>query len=169
MLNAMTEGDVWKLLSRVSALVPLGELGMPAMLLSRGLYRLNHGYYTMTRLRNVRSDRHESGPLLTKLCWAPSDGAARRAVLNEVDADDGAQGKIPPSITAGWVADTYGDLLARGRASASSIVAESAAYAGTPRSRFVHKIVQVDSLEFFFRTMTFDDMERPYAVAWRIP
>ena len=83
--------------------MPLREVSGPTRQLAENLYSIGPELYVFVHEMNSRFEHDPvGGPFVTLAIWAPSDGAARRAALDDLQADDGAEAPVPESVSFGW-------------------------------------------------------------------
>lgn len=159
-MAAVTRTD-WDRLLQLPGWTPLREVPNP-VLIAPTLYRLSEGAYVLAQDYNRALEDDPGAPFVTELLWASSDGAARRAAMDDIDADDGASSVPPPSLWHKGNAPSYASVLRE-----AGKQAEYATY--RLDDRFVHKVVDLGGSRFFFRSLQFDEEERPYAIAFQLP
>jgi hypothetical protein len=158
----------WTMLRQTPAWTSLRDFKEEASLIGRGLYRIGAKAYALAvPITRDLLEGDPRAPFLTRIYWAPSDGAAERAALNRVDLDDGASGSPPQSLCASTGCPTYRSLLEFGRLEAKGGPTERATYASD--GRFVHKVIDLGDRHFYFRKLDVDDAEVPYAIGVVLP
>lgn len=116
---------------------------------------------------NGRFDRNDAGPFVTALLWAETDGAAKRAKLMEIEADDpGAASSAPRDLLPG-PATTYGDI-ARTLEQQGRAFQEYAEYRVARDGAFIHRTIEAAPYAFFFRKLEHDDSDRCYAIRFTL-
>lgn len=134
--------------------------------LSTSIYKMWPGIYLLiSPFRPGSLEADSSGPFVNGLVWAPSDGAVRRALLMEIESDDGVIATVPDDfLPAKSIAATYGELLQKLKDGKPRVCQEKAAYRVASDGRFIHRMIETEQYSYFFRNNTYDDSELPYAI-----
>lgn len=165
---ATMRDDDWKALRAVPAWTPLRDLGWQTTHVGSELYYLGDSTYVLAQpITRSLETGHPDAPFVTMLFWATSHGAARRAALNQVDADDGATGAPPAVLCPTTDLPTYRALLEAARSHGKRRIIERATYAAD--GRFVHKLIDFLESQFYFRKVEIDPGEMPYVIAFPFP
>jgi hypothetical protein len=133
--------------------------------LSPLVYKIYHGIYLKLVLFNPDTfEKDPDGPFVMGVVWAASDGAARRALLMEIESDDGAMHSVPNDFLPASDATTYSTILQGLKNVNPRVCQETAAYRIASDRRFIHRIIETERFAFFFRNPKHDDSELPYAI-----
>lgn len=137
--------------------------------LDEDIVKLGEGMYARPVPYNENLDRSDPGcPFAGYVLWAPSDGAARRAMSLDIEAYDQPTELAPPPLLTKYGA-TYGEIKDVGKQSGTRLFFESATYRIARDGLFVYSHLYVDNLEFYFRLRRASRKERPFAVAVHFP
>ena len=141
---------------------PLAAVGFPLRQVAGQLYAGGDGVYVLARTTDQSLREAPDGPLVHSVGWAPTDSAARRAFLLELDADDGTLEDIPADLAFGWTDLSYESILTNAKAEGREPIVTTASYDSS--RRFVHRAIGVERTLFLFRSHTDQPAEAPYAV-----
>jgi hypothetical protein len=155
----------WSYLGQIVGFPRLDVFAPHTSLVARGLFRLGEDVYLYTvphdhRLRNASNGAR----FVSMVLWAETEGAARRALLGEVEADlrDGTR-RPPGELLPAGAAGMYGDIRAALRAEKQEM-REFAEYRIATDGVFLHRVIQSESTLYYFRNDESDETERPFAV-----
>lgn len=112
-------------------------------------------------IRGKSTDRDDQR-VASAVLWAPSRGAARRALFLDVEGDDGAIGRPPQEMLVGANAISYEAIIAEARANGLEVLA-AADYRAATDGRFVQRVLRCSPWAFYFRSRS-GKGECPYAV-----
>lgn len=135
--------------------------------LSSSIYRLGGGMYlNISPFRPGSLEKDPSGPFVTGIVLAAGDGAVRRALLMDIESDDGETMSVPVDFlpSGGVVAATYGEILHGLKSNKPKVCQETAAYRIATDGRFIHRLIETERYSFFFRSPEHNDSEAPYAI-----
>ena len=123
-------------------------------------------YLTVSSWRPGTLEEDPSGPFVDSIVLAASDGAIRRALLREIEADDDKTMNVPAEFlpSGGAVAATYGEILRGLKSDKPKACFETASYRIATDGRFIHRKIETERFAFFFRKPEFDDSEAPYTI-----
>jgi len=105
---------------------------------------------------------------VTAAVWAESEGAARRAVLQQLEADESKDSRPPEGVLLRRGLERYGEIREAGRTGSSGNMLEAASYRGRD-GLFIDRRINFPRWTFHFRGGEDDDAERCYAVEVRLP
>lgn len=135
--------------------------------LSPSVYRIDSEMYlNISLFRPGGLEKDPRGPFITGIVLAASDGAVRRALLMEIESDDGSALTVPAEFlpSEGAVAATYGDILRGLKNDKPKVCQETAAYRIASGGEFIHRIIETERFSFFFRNPEHDDSDAPYVI-----
>lgn len=133
--------------------------------LSPSIYKISDGIYlNLSPFRPDSLEKDPAGPFITGVTWAASDGAARRALLMNIESDDGSIGSAPDDILDGVDASGYEAVLFSLQSKKSRTCQEKAAYRIASDGKFIHRMIETESFAFFFRSPENLGLEPPYAM-----
>ncbi|MBK8525513.1 MAG: hypothetical protein QG584_1866 [Pseudomonadota bacterium] len=139
--------------------------------LSPSIYRIGAGIYLRaSQFRPGSLEKDPSGPFVTGIVLAAGDGSARRALLMDIESDDGKTMSVPASFlpSGGVAATTYGEILRGLKKEKPRVCQETAAYRIALDGRFIHRMIETERFLFLFRSSEHDDSEAPYAVVRKL-
>ena len=105
---------------------------------------------------------------VTAAVWAESEGAARRAVLQQLEADESKDSRPPEGVLLRRGLERYGGIREAGRTGSSGNMLEAASYRGRD-GLFIDRRINFPRWTFHFRGGEDDDAARCYAVEVRLP
>jgi hypothetical protein len=163
----------WDELKRIPAWTPLTALRNSTRHLSGTLFQLAPNKYLICPPSNERFEKKAGVPgFIAALLWAQHEGAARRAVLMDVESDHSQPPSFhepaPEELLPPGATDTYGSILAALRMRERQFL-ESAAYRIAKDGALVHRNTSAAPYAFFFRNRKDDDGDRCYAIEYRLP
>jgi hypothetical protein len=159
---------VWKELKALRCWTPLRQVSQSAIPVRDVLYKICDGQYLLAVSHNERFERDEKGPFVTGLLWAETDGAAKRATLMEIEADDSRDASSPPEDLVPEGARSYGEIVKALKRQGQS-VQEYAEYRVATDGAFVHRTIEAGAQSFFFRKVEHDDFDPCYAIRYTLP
>jgi hypothetical protein len=167
-------GADWGDLKGIAAWTPLTEMQGATRHLGGTLFQLSATQYLICPSSNERFERLPGIPgFVAALLWAQHEGAARRAILMETEADRPElrppPEPPPPELLLPGVDDTYGSILAELRTQRDGSVLTSAAYRVARDGAFIHRKIGAAPYTFFFRNRKDDDADPCYAIEFRLP
>ncbi|MFO0549815.1 MAG: hypothetical protein U0271_15590 [Polyangiaceae bacterium] len=131
-------------------------------MLTEDIAKLEDNAYAIPRAPRTSSQKREGTLVTGVVAWASSDGAARRALSREIEADD-------PSVTLNTPREldvfgrTHAEIVAKAE-HAGKAVNEYATYRIAGDGAFVSKCVTVQNVTFHFRSNRRKPSERPFAI-----
>ena len=138
-------------------------------LLGQCLYRLEKDIYLCSSI--FKGPTLETSPpetFLTGVLWAVDEGAARRAVLYDIEADCGFQTEAPRDFLPEGALPIYRDILESLQQRDHKIYPEIAVYRAATDGRLVHRMIETKREAFYFRSADRSDLESPYAVVRKL-
>lgn len=135
--------------------------------LAPSIYRMSAGVYLrLSPFRPGSLEKDPTGPFVNGIVLAAGDGAVRRALLMDIESDDGKAISIPADFlpSGGVAATTYGEILRGLKNDKPRVCQETAEYRIGSDRRFVHRMIETERFLFLFRSPEHDDSEAPYAV-----
>lgn len=137
--------------------------------LSPSTYKISHGIYlSLSPFRHGSLEKDTTGPFVMGIVWAASDGALRRALIMEIESDDGAISDVPRDFLPASGASSYGKILHELKVSKPRTCLETAAYRIATDGRFIHRIIETERFAFYFRNSKNDDSEEPYVIVRKL-
>lgn len=136
-----------------------------------GLYIFKIGEGVYLRLSPYKPgslEKSASGPFVNAIVWGASDGAVRRALLMELEADDWVSSSAPDEFLPAEGAKTYGTILGALRKARPRVCQEKAAYRIASDGQFVHRIIETERSTFCFRSPMHDGSDNPYVIIRRL-
>ncbi len=165
-MRSITSID-WARLLAVPRWSPLAALGVEAVGLGGTLYKISSGAY-LTCVQHDAQLHPVRGHLLTAVWWAASDGAARRAQLMEIEADDLVVEPPPDALLPQAGSHTYGSII-RALRDTGRAFDEWADYRIAKDGAFVHRTLNAPPHAFHFRRPEEDRSDACYAIQYRLP
>jgi hypothetical protein len=164
----------WGDLKNIAAWTPLTALQHSTRHLGGTLFQLSGTQYLICPPSNERFERPPGIPgFVAALLWAEYEGAARRGILMEVEADKPDFRPLPEpppvELLLAGAGDTYGSIMAELQAKGYGNFLESATYRVAKDGAFVHRNISAAPYTFFFRSRKDDDDDRCYAIEYRLP
>ena len=135
--------------------------------LAPSIYRMDAEIYLRLSLFRPGSlEKDPSGPFVNGIVLAANDGAVRRALLMDIESDDGEAISIPADfLPSSCVTVTiYGEILRCLKDEKPKFCQETAEYRIATDGRFIHRMIETERFLFLFRSPEHDDSEVPYAV-----
>jgi hypothetical protein len=158
----------WSTLRTLAVWTPASSLSARLVRIEDDLFRLRTGAYLVCLPYDERFEAAAGERFVTALLWAASDGAARRAHLMEIEADDLATGPAPGELLPPGQPQAYGAIMAALKTSGCRNYIERASYRIAKDGAFVHRAIDAPPYSFFFRNPEDDDSDRCYAVQYRL-
>jgi hypothetical protein len=151
--------------------VAISHVSLPYESLGEHLLKLSETVYLFLVPYDHHFKHEDMGPYISQALWAQSEGAVRRAYLNEIDADPGDNGELPPSsFCLEPHIFCYRDILesAKSKKYGSYLVHASYPFMGEGKDApFLHKTISVSDFKFHFRSRDDNPSEHPYVIAYR--
>jgi len=154
----------WKKLMKIKAWSPVKKCGIDFEFLKEGIYKLGDGAYALTSAYNKSLiEDVKNGPFVNNIFWALDDGAIYRCILQEIECfDERTDISRPPEELTIKNNITYGDLIKSAKTGKYGKYMECAAYRAD--GKFVHKIIDVGKLSYFFLDNAEIKDELPYSI-----
>lgn len=162
----MTELD-WARLKALTAWTPLTEVSGSAQHLGGVLYKLGLAAYVTCVPYDRQLQETDGGPFVTTLLWAEADGAAKRAQLMQIEADESADLRPPRELLLRGEPSTYGEITRELQDGGYGRINEWAEYRLATDGAFVHRTINCPPLSFYFRTLG-DDADPCYAIQYKL-
>jgi len=150
----------WKTLMGVRLGTPLTELGIEPEHLVAALWRISEdAYVSDTRLPTV----------LRRIYWAGSEGAARRCVAHQVEADQDHSPVIPPAeLLLGANGPTHGEIERAAKAAGLKPGSSGPTWGGFDFAYIHYDLIVKPSHVFYFRGPKPSKKETPYAIDYTL-
>lgn len=147
----------------LSAVVPSLNYGQ---LLGSSLFPIgSRCYLHLSVFKNANLEKRKDGPSIIGVLWACDEGAAKRAIYREIEADSGVVMDVPKEfLPYDDCGPTYGDILSAEKLNNTAVLQESGSYRISTDGRFIHRIIETESAAYFFRHAEHELSEKPYAV-----
>ena len=137
----------------------------PDAFLSSSVYKVGQGVYLTLSAFKPSGLERAAEPNVVGTLWAPDDGAVRRALLMDVEADNGAIAAPPPTfLPSPDVRANYGAIFDSLKGGKPRVLQEFAAYRIATDGRFIHRVIETERCCYYFRGARDDDAEAPYAI-----
>jgi hypothetical protein len=166
-----TEPDLsWDTLTSLRRWTPLRQVTKTTPVkLGDDLFKIDTGKYLVCV--PYKRDLTEGGGerFITSVLWARTDGAARRAALLQIEADQVIEGGPPPDLLLPGRPVSYGDIIRELKKDQTGEFGETASYRVATDGAFVHRSIVTESTSFHFRNPEHDDSEPCYAIEFRLP
>jgi hypothetical protein len=95
-------------------------------------------------------------------------GAARRAILEDVESDVILKNAVPPDPVLLEPGGTNYDRIVMCLAASGNPFVETADYRIARDGAFIHRCISSFGRDFYFRSKEKDPQERPYAIKYRL-
>ena len=162
--------STWEALKAIPLWAPLSSLGIKGLSpIAEDLYRISPQIYLFAH-HEILTEAKVPGPYVTILLWAESDGAAKRAMLQDLEADKDRSNLAPPAemlYQTGCV--TYRQLIAHlkhiGKFQPYTV---TGSYRIIKGGDFTATHVNVDNWVFMFRSQKVKAEEPPFAIQFRL-
>lgn len=156
----------WSEILALRAWTPLEQVSEAPIELGRRLFKIGVGMYVVA-LPHFSDMTPTPGHLwVTMAVWAESDGAARRAELMEVEADELGDLDPPAELLVGGSRE-YGALVGGARASRLDPI-ETGVYRVGSDGAFVHRKLSAANAAWLFRSRRHEDHDVCYAIETRL-
>ena len=157
----------WDDLVGLNSWTLLSKSGIAAQPLGGSLFKIDDGKYIVCVPYDARMAPLADDYSITIVVWAETDGAARRAVLQDLEADV-RESTLPPHAMTLNGCVRYGDLAAAAKAGGLGSVLESASYRFSD-GKFSDRRITLPVWTFHFRGQRNNAQEKVYAVQRRLP
>jgi hypothetical protein len=152
----------WAALLKLRAWTLLSESGIVAEPLEGTLFKISDGKYIVCVPYDARMTPLVGEHSITIAVWAETDGAARRAVLQDLTSDVSEDVLPPDEMTlSGRV--KYGDIAKVAKTGVFGSALESASYRFSD-GQFTDRRITLPAWTFHFRGRRDDPQEKVYAV-----
>jgi len=151
----------WETLIGLKNPTPLAQLGIEPEHVVFSLWRIAEDAYV--------SEMRPPPAALRIVYWAGSEGAARRCVAHQVEADQDRRPIIPPAeLLLGANGPTYGDIEKAAKAAGLNPGSSGPTWGG-PECVFIHyDLIVKPSHTFYFRGPKPSKKEVPYAIMYKL-
>ena len=139
--------------------------------LAPSICRMGTGVYLrLSSFRPGSLEKDSSGPFVNGIVLAAGDGSVRRALLMDIESDDGETINVPADFLLfdGVEATTYGEILRGLKNEKPKVCQETAAYRIASDGRFIHRMIETERFLFLFRSPEHDNSEAPYVVICKL-
>jgi hypothetical protein len=157
----------WRSAKQCLPWCPLSDFPFEASLLSGGLLRVGSDAFVFTVPYDQHLAKTPLAPYVTLLVWAPSEGAALRALESEIEKDDGVSGEPPPEMLFDPNAKTYAAIVRAAKQQYGGEFSEHASYRIATDGAFIQKSVSAGPFEYCFRSPSRVGAEAPFAIKYR--
>ena len=158
----------WNRLKELRCWTPLVQVSPSAERLGDGLFRLDPTQYVIAVPYNEQFERTDRAPFVTILLWAETDGAAKRAKLMDIEADEKSHVTPPAELLLPGQSVAYGDIVKELRRGQHGTYQETASYRIAKDGAFVDRNIATPILSFHFRKREDDPTDRCYAIQYRL-
>lgn len=158
----------WGLLKGIRCWRPIAEVAPSPEPLGDRLFRLGPQQYVVAVPYNQRFERTEESPFATIAFWAPTDGAAKRAILMQIEDDEQSEADAPVEMLLPGAPTTYGDIERELKTGRHGTYQQTASYRIAKDGAFVDRQIIAGPYTFHFRSREDDPSERPYAIQYRL-
>jgi hypothetical protein len=158
----------WNDLKRLRCWTPLANVSPSAEALGDRLFRLGPGQYVLAVPYDKDFARSEGAPFVTIVLWSETNGAARRASLMEIEADEWKDVSPPPELLLPDGPTTYGDIARALKTGDHGAFQETASYRIARDGAFVDRTIATPASTFHFRKRQDDPADRCYAIEYRL-
>ena len=132
------------------------------------IYKTESGIYLQSSsFRPGSLEIDSDGPFIVGIILAASDGSVRRALLLDIESDDGKSISGIPTLfftSEDTLKISYKYILSELKKTKPKVCQEKAAYRLASDGKFIHRIIETERFLFFFRNSKNDDEEIPYAI-----
>ncbi len=157
----------WPRFSKIACWTPVSQLEFEVQHVRDTLYAAHENCYLIAVPHNQRLQKIGDTRFATCLLWAESQGAALRAGLKEIENDRVVAAATPPmEMLLRRDCTTYGPILEFLKLKHGNYM-ETANYRISDGAQ-VHRVIDTEIFEFYFRSPSEDWNERPYAILRRL-
>lgn len=158
----------WKEIVKLEKWVPLSSVDIGGTELKDGFYKVTETIYYNTTEYDSTFENEEKGPYIPMFLWAPSEGAARRAMLDEIEKDDGITLPPPIELLPHPTCNTMGLIENKIKEMGYKYGGRGAIYRAKDGA-FVHQTLGTNVAEYYFRSREHNNHDEiPYAIRWRM-
>lgn len=162
-MASVTDQAMWPQLLRLRQWTPLSRTGLGARHLEDILFKLDESAFLLCAPYDAQLRPLANDVAVTAVVWAESEGAARRAVLQQLEADEPSDSQPPAEILLRPGLERYGQIREAGRTGSFGSILEAASYRGRDGC-FIDRRINFPRWTFHFRAREGNDSERCYAV-----
>ena len=160
----------WEALKAIPCWTPLSSLEIEGVMpIADNLYCIGPEAYIFAH-NDILRETKKRGPYMTILLWADSDGAAKRAMLMDIESDKGSTGLLPPpEMLYAKNCITYGEL--KNHLKKIGILTpyiQTAGYRIARDGAFVASSVSPNNWEFMYRNLKVKPSDTPFAIQFRL-
>jgi hypothetical protein len=160
----------WSQVLELSGWLSLKALANSPEAMGDDIVKLHDDMYALTLPYNEHLEISDpANPHAGAVLWAPTDGAARRALAMDVESDHPVSSMSPPDdLAAHLLGSSYGEIKANAMRTGTQMN-ERASYRIARDGRFVYKAVEAGNVTYFFRKRRGDLKEKPFAISIALP
>lgn len=158
---------IWSQLLRLPQWTLLSRTGLSPDHLEDVLFKVSESAFLLCAPYDEQLRPLVGDLAVTAVVWAESEGAARRAVLQQLEADQPTDAQPPAEMLLKPGMKRYGEIREAGRTGSFGSMLEAASY----RSRdglFVDRRINLPRWTFHFRGLESHDTEPCYAILVRL-
>jgi len=159
---------MWPELLRLRRWTLLSRSGFSVNQVEDVLFRLHDSAFLVCASYDAQLVPLANDLTITAVVWAESEGAARRAVLQQLEADERRDSHPPAGILLRPGLERYGEIKEAGRTGSFGNMLEAASYRGRD-GLFIDRRINFPTWTFHFRGPEDDEGECCYAVQVRLP
>jgi len=153
----------WNNLIAIKVWTPINKTGLELNLVAENLYEVGPQAYLSTRPHNKAYCTDEA-PYVTRVYWAANKAAILKYTTRDSLAKAHEYMSEPPTVLLGGASGTYENLRQLAIETRPDIPAERAVYSPT-NGKFLHKIIELGNIEYYFEKLEVEDNEKPYVIA----
>jgi hypothetical protein len=159
----------WSELLKIPKWTPIDKSGLDLSEIEEDFYKISENQYCLSASYSSMSlEETPGGPFITAFLWACSEGAAKRAYLNEIESDDQVNISPPSDILPSPDKKTYKEILKGLKELGCKSVMEHSGYRIVSDGAFIHRVIESEIAAFFFRKPEHNASEIPYAIQWNL-
>jgi len=166
-MKAGVEFD-WADLKSLPKWTNLSGVATSALTIGGDLFKIGRGKYLICVPYNRDLEEQRGDRFVTSLVWAATDGAAKRAVLMQIEADQISSERPPAELLLPGQPVRYGEIIRALQNGNFGEYEEAASYRIASDGAFVHRHITTTSFSFRFRKAEHDDSEPCYAIEYRL-
>ena len=166
-MAAVAEAEMWSQLMGLTQWTLLSRSGLHADHVEDVLYRVDKSAFLLCtpydgQLRPLGRD-----VAVAAIVWAESEGAARRAVLQQLEADEARDVQPPAAVLLRPGVERYAEIRETARTGRFGSMLQAASYRNSD-GLFVDRRINLPRWTFHFRNREDNNFERCYAVQVRL-
>jgi len=163
----------WERFKKIPAWTPLTSLRLgKSVRINQDIYKVATNAYFFIVSEVVGRSSPTNGPFVTILVWAQSDGAVRRAMSREIEADTDQPARavrIPSEMKPEEQCNTYGDIIDFLEKTENKWpFSETSSYRIATDGKFICRKVVFNNWVFMFRNSERKGSEAPFAIQYRL-